>query len=206
MKEYQIKTKFNEHDKIRRYRKIKKKLFSFNGILSTKKYFYDKKKYICKYRLLNHMTEDYTKIFFTPIIDIDYYLPKFSKFELENLFRKKNKDNLIQITKLADLSLKPHQKEEEKNIEEKEDISSLNGLYFIKEAEFKNSNEIYNSNEGTLNHYNLFKDFIDEKHQITQNYHNNLQNSCLVKTSYHIRGFFYSNSTEIGFYSYDKIH
>ena len=205
MKEYQIKTKFNEHDKIRRYRKIKKKLFSFNGILSTKKYFYDKKKYICKYRLLNHMTEDYTKIFFTPIIDIDYYLPKFSKFELENLFRKKNKDNLIQITKLADLSLKPHQKEEEKNIEEKEDISSLNGLYFIKEAEFKNSNEIYNSNEGTLNHYNLFKDFIDEKHQITQNYHNNLQNSCLVKTSYHIRGFFYSNSTEIGFYSYDKI-
>jgi hypothetical protein len=39
---YQINIDFNEHDKIRKYRKIKKILFSFNGIFSTKKYFYDK--------------------------------------------------------------------------------------------------------------------------------------------------------------------
>ena len=204
MKRYQIRINFNEHDKIRRFRKIKKKLFSFNGILSTKKFFYDKTKYICKYRLLNHMTEDYTRIFLTPIIDIDYYLPKFSKFEIQNLFRKNNKDGLIQIPKLADLSLKLHQKEEEKKMEEKE-ISSLNGLYLIKEAEFKNANDINENDEGTLNHYKLFKDFIDGNHSITQFNKNNLENSCLVKLSYHIRGFFYSNSEEIGFYSYDKI-
>ena len=47
---YQIKLDFIENDKIRKYRKIKKQLFSFNGIFSSKKYFYEKNKYICKYR------------------------------------------------------------------------------------------------------------------------------------------------------------
>ena len=205
MKKYQIRINFNEHDKIRRYRKIKKQLFSFNGILSTKKFFYDKTKYICKYRLLNHMTEDFSRIFLTPIIDMDYYLPIFSKFEIKNLFRANNKDGLIQIPKLADLSFKQRQKEEEKQKEEKSDFSSLNGLYLIKEAEFKNLNDINSNDEGTLIHYKLFKDFIDGNHSISQNNHNLLENSCLIKTSYHIRGFFYSNSEEVGFYSYDKI-
>ena len=200
IKRYQIKINFNEHDKIRKYRKIKKELFSFNGILSSKKYFYDKNKYICKYRLLNHMTEDYTRFFLTPIIDIDYYLPKFSKFELQNLFRNKNKDNLIQIKKISDLSLKELKKEESKEIS-----SNINGLFLIKEAEFKNMEDLNKDLEGTFNHYLFFKKYIDKNHKLFPNYHNTLENTCLVKTSYHIRGFFYSNSTEIGFYSYDKI-
>ena len=203
---YQIKINFNEHDKIRRYRKIKKNLFSFNGILSTKKYFYEKNKYICKSKLLNHMTEDYTKIFITPIIDIDYYLPKFSKFNTENLFRNKNKNNLIQIKKLADLSLKDSKTDENKTEEETSEISSnLNGLFLIKEAEYKDMNDLNSGKEGTLNHYEFFKKYIDKKHQISSSNHNSLENSCFVKTSYHIRGFFYNNSNEIGFYSYDQI-
>ena len=203
---YQIIINFNEHDKIRRYRKIKKNLFSFNGILSTKKYFYEKNKYICKSKLLNHMTEDYTKIFITPIIDIDYYLPKFSKFNTENLFRNKNKNNLIQIKKLADLSLKDSKTDENKTEEETSEISSnLNGLFLIKEAEYKDMNDLNSGKEGTLNHYEFFKKYIDKKHQISSSNHNSLENSCFVKTSYHIRGFFYNNSNEIGFYSYDQI-
>jgi hypothetical protein len=80
-----------------------------------------KKKYICKYRLLDHMTEDYTRILLTPIIDMDYYLPKFSKFEIENLFRSKNKDNLIQICKITNLCLEDKDKEKgkEENLQEK---------------------------------------------------------------------------------------
>ena len=204
IRRYQIKSKYNEHDKIRKYRKLKKKIFSFNSILSTKKYFYEKNKYICKYRLLNHLSEDYTRLLLTPIIDIDYYLPKFSKFEIKNLFRKENKEHLIQISKIADLSLKEIKKEENKKDEIKE-FSSLNGLYLIKEAEFKNKNEINKNIEGTLNHYLFYKKYIDKKHQISDSSHNCIENSCLVKTSYHIRGFYYNNPKEIGFYSYDKI-
>ena len=201
---YQINIDFNENDKIRKYRKIKKQLFSFNGIFSSKKYFYEKNKYICKYRLLNHMSEDYTRILLTPIIDIDYYLPQFSKFEIKNLFRKENKDHLKQIAKITDLTLKPIKKEKD-NKEEKNEVSNINGLFLIKEAEYKDMNELNKNIEGTLSHYLLFKQYIDKKHNITISYHNSIENSCLVKTSYHIRGFFYNNNKEIGFYSYDKI-
>ena len=201
---YQIYLDFIENDKIRKYRKIKKNLFSFNGILSIKKYFYDKKKYICKYRLFNHMTEDYTKIFLTPIIDIDYYLPKFSRFESKNLFRAENKDHLKQITKLADLSLKKKPQKEVK-IEEKNESEKFNGLYLIKESEFSDIEEINKNIEGTLEHYNFYRNFIDTRHSITGNKNNLIINACLVKPEYHIRGFFYSNTKEIGFYSYDKI-
>ena len=204
LRRYQIKSKFNEYDKIRKYRKIKKQIFSFNGILSTKKYFYERNKYICKYRLLNHMSEDFTRILLTPIIDIDYYLPKFSKFELKNLFRKENKNQLIQISKIADLSLKEIKSEENKKNEISE-FSSLNGLYLIKESEYKDMNDINKDIEGTLNHYLFFKKYIDKQHQISNSLHNCIENSCLVKTAYHIRGFYYNNPKEIGFYSYDKI-
>ena len=200
----QITNKFNEHNKIREYRKIKKQIFSFNGILSNKNYFYDKNKYICKYKLLNHMTEDFTRLLLTPIIDIDYYLPKFSKFELKDLFRNENKDHLIQISKIADLSLKEIKIEENKK-EDITKISSLNGLYLIKESEYNEINEISNDIEGTLNHYHFYKKLIDKKHLISNNSHNCIEDSCLIKTAYHIRGFYYNNSEEIGFYSYDKI-
>ena len=36
------------------------------------------------------MTEDFTRIFLTSIIDMEYYLPKFSKFEVKKLFRSKD--------------------------------------------------------------------------------------------------------------------
>ena len=202
---YQIKMNYKSQDKIRGYRKIKKKLFSFNGLLSTKKYFYEKNKYICKYRLLNHMTEDFTKIFLTPIIDMNYYLPKFSKFEIKNLFRSENKDHLIQITELSDLTLNKITQEEDKKKEDIE-VSNFNGLYLLKESEFKYMDSLNSEIEGSFNHYLLYKEFINNRHNnISKNYHNNLENCCLVKAAHHIRGFFYSNKSEIGFYSYDKI-
>ena len=204
---YQIEQNFNRNDKIRTYRKIKKKLFSFNGIFSNKKYFYDKKKYILKYKLLDHMTEDFTRIFLTPIIDMDYYLPHFSKFELKNLFRKENKDKLIQIKKLTNLKIVENDKEGENSElnKEKEEASNLNGLYLISQSEFKYMNELNKDIEGTLSHYSFFKNYIEEKHSIKESYHFKIENCCYVKTAFHIRGFFYINNREIGFYSYDKL-
>ena len=201
---YQIKVKFNENDKIRQYRKIKKKIFSFNGILSSKKYFYEKNKYICKYKLLNHMTEDYTKMLLTPIIDMDYYLPKFSKFKIDNLFRNENKDNLIQIKKITNLELTPKLKNKNKE-QENIDFNNCSGLYLIKESEFKYMSNLNLDIEGTYDHYEFYKKYIRKKHNINDINNNCLENACLVKTEFHIRGIFYNNNNEIGFYSYDEI-
>ena len=263
---YQIEQNYNSNNKIRQYRKIKKKLFAFNGIFSTRKYFYDKKNYICKYKLLDHMTEDFTKIFLTPIIDIDYYLPKFSKYDVKNLFRSKNQDNLIQISKITNLCLQDKEKaktEEKKDgetteekieeiiegetteekieeikeggiskeiIEEKketdktgetiddkkneyitskikeEDIKkNFNELYLLRQSEYKYMDELNKDIEGSLSHYDSYKNYIKRKHKIINNYHFCIENCCYVKTALHIRGFFYVNDEEIGFYSYDKI-
>ena len=237
---YQIEQNFNSNNKIRQYRKIKKKLFSFNGIFSTRKFFYDRKKYICKYRLLDHMTEDYTRIFLTPIIDMDYYLPQFSKFELQNLFRSKNKDNLIQVCKITDLSIKEKEKEKEteketkdeneiKEVTEKEtkdeneikeetpketkeekneiktESNNLNSLYLLRQSEYKNMDELNKDIVGSYSHYSSYRKYIIDKQGLKNSYHHLIENCCYVKTSFHIRGFFYINDREIGFYSYDKI-
>ena len=204
---YQIEQNFNWNDKIRTYRKIKKKLFSFNGIFSTRKFFYDKKNYICKYKLLEHMTEDFTKICMTPIIDMDYYLPHFSKFELKNLFRKNNQFDLIQINKLTNLKIVEEEKEGERAEikEENAEKSNKNGLYLLSQSEFKYMNELNKDIDGTLSHYLFFKKYIENKHSIKDSYHYAIENCCYVKTAFHIRGLFYINNREIGFYSYDKL-
>jgi hypothetical protein len=113
-----------EKAKIYKYVKIKKRLFSFLGIWSTKEFFYNKDKYELKYKLINHLTEDYTRVLFKPILNIDYYLPIFSKFNYDNLFRKN--ENKKEIYHLTDLSfiVKEHKKpliEDDDQKEEKEE-------------------------------------------------------------------------------------
>ena len=96
------KNELKEFFKCQIYKKTKKRLFKFNGIWSNQDFFYDYEKYRLKYKLLNHMTNDFTKIFMTPITDIEYYLPKFSMFK-GNIFRNNNESNIIPITKTVEL-------------------------------------------------------------------------------------------------------
>ena len=98
----QKKNELREYFKCKTYKNIKKNLFKFNGIWSNQEFFYDKEKYKLKYKLLNHLTNDFTRIFMTPIIDVNYYLPSFSKF-IGNIFRNNNEDGIIPITKVIDL-------------------------------------------------------------------------------------------------------
>ena len=97
------KNEIEEYFICKNYRNIKKELFKFNGIWSYQEYFYNNESYKLKYKLLNHFTNDFTKIMMTPIIDIDYYLPKFSLFKGE-IFRN-NEKMLIPIAKTTDLCI-----------------------------------------------------------------------------------------------------
>ena len=127
----EITRKMDKYDKIYKYYKMKKKLFTFNGIWSKKEFFYDQNKFQLKYKLLNHLTEDYVKIFLTPIIDIDSYLPTFSCFDTNELFRE-NKE-IFSLEKIADLSSelfsqkmeKENKKKLEKEIDKIEDEEEM---------------------------------------------------------------------------------
>ena len=48
------------------------------------------------------MSDDFIRVLLTPIIDVDYYLPQFSKFNPANLFRKM--PEYKSVCKAADLS------------------------------------------------------------------------------------------------------
>jgi hypothetical protein len=106
------KNEFEDYLKCWHYKKNKKKLFKFNGIWSYKEFYYDYEKFRLKYKILDHITNDFTRIFITPIFDIDYYLPKFSLFKKE-IFRN-NESKVIPITKTIDLCFGLKDKEKEK--------------------------------------------------------------------------------------------
>ena len=229
----QMKSYFENYDKITKYYKIKKRLFSFNGLWSKKEFFYNKDKYSLKYKIFNHLTEDYTKIFLTPIIDIDYYLPKFSSFNTKELFRP-NKGNIISLTKVTDLSsdsINKNTDEEENQIEkleteeetdkikeekkEQDDLSlslvkdkmedKLNSLYLIKKINYKFVENLNEEEKNNMKNYKLFLRYVNKMNNINTTDYCTSEISCLVKTSFHIKGVFYNNYREVGFYAFDKI-
>ena len=226
----QMKLFFDNYDRITKYYKLKKRLFTFNGLWSKYQFFYDSNKYRLKYKIFNHLTEDFTKIFLTPIIDIDYYLPKFSSFNTKELFRN-DTDNIISLKTVTDLSSdsieKTINKEEEKNEEEKKDNEKestegdktneasefieehkeeeLNSLYLLKKINYKFVEDLNQAEKNNKKHYNLFRAYVMKKNRINLNDYCTEEVCCLVKPSYHIKGIFYNNSNEIGFYGFDQI-
>ena len=83
--QYKNKYCFEQLIRIRDYKKIKKRLFSWQGFWSDKNLFYRHPEYL-KLRVKNHFTKDMTKILLSPILDINYYLPNFKAFDKSKLF------------------------------------------------------------------------------------------------------------------------
>ena len=79
------------------YKKKKQLLFSWNASWSEREVFYDEAhKCKLKFKILGHITCDFMRPLVTPILDIDYYLPNFTNFNLKELFEtKKNEQSEI---------------------------------------------------------------------------------------------------------------
>ena len=224
VKTYQLDQQFKSHNS----KKEKERLFSFKGIWNTDEFFYNKEKYRLKYRLVNHLSQDYTRVLLTPIIDVDYYLPQFSKFDENNLFRSLTPYK--QIKKVTDLSfdikkLPPEKEPSKKNSKNspsptptptQKDEEAINPSSQEKEKnEEKNSekNILYNIGEEifkTMNeekrkdiHKYLFVEYIHKKHTIADNDCFQTE-ACFVKLGFHIRGYFFNNSKGVGFYSFES--
>ena len=99
----------------REYKKTKKRLFSWNGFWSERKLFFAHPEYL-KLQVKNHFTKDMTKVILTPILDIDYYLPKFSKFNKNKLFNKDDFKYVISLNVEEILNISENNKNEEENL------------------------------------------------------------------------------------------
>ena len=83
----------NEYKNYKTYRKIKKNLYSFNSPYSNFNIFYtkeDKKK--LKYKVSNHLTNEYSRPLIIPVLNINHYLPhqfktKFLKDDINDIYK-----------------------------------------------------------------------------------------------------------------------
>ena len=121
----------------REYKKTKKRLFAWNGFWSDRKLFFGHPEYL-KLQVKNHFTKDMTKVILSPILDINYYLPNFSKFNKNKLFNKDdykysislNVEEILKITedKIDDninSEANINKKENNKNINNKDEHNKI---------------------------------------------------------------------------------
>lgn len=67
------------------YRWLKKKLFSWRGMWSERELFFNNPEKL-KLKVMNHYSSQFSRPILIPILDVEYYIPKFSKFDIKNLF------------------------------------------------------------------------------------------------------------------------
>ena len=93
----------NDIIKRKNYRRIKKRLYSWNNSYSNLDVFYPKKsdekqnnkKYFLKYKISNYLSSDMTRKLIVPILDIDYYMPKFQIFNYKDRLFKIDEETHI---------------------------------------------------------------------------------------------------------------
>ena len=82
---------------------------------------------IIKYKVINHYSKNLMRPLISPIFDINYYLPKFSEFNIENMFMKNNSkesitkssfDLILDFERILKLSL-PKNEERKTNCQHK---------------------------------------------------------------------------------------
>ena len=192
---------FNEEkNKIFLYKSFKKKLFQWRGMWSDKKLYYIENKKL-RFKIFNHYTSYYARPILIPILDMDYYLPTFTKFDPSKLFLD-NENNLsysisLDINKIIAKSLNFSLKSiEDERIED----NYLSKIYKSVDEKIKNIyqsiQEIINDNIQNYRQYELFpkvKMATDPKFLKFES----VFDCCYVKLSHHIRGYFQITSEGI---------
>ena len=159
--------------KRKNYRKIKKQLYSWNNSYSNIDVFYNKKEKeeekndeIClKYKISNYLSNDMTRKLIVPIIDIDYYMPKFQIFNYEEkLFRinEKTKINQYKNVYKTDLKIFDEQKYNIAQNEDKEENKfNVYNICYIKATHHIRGKLFFEKN--STNHNNKYPFSICEK-------------------------------------------
>ena len=115
-----IRDSYNKLKKRKKYRTIKKYLYSWNNSYSNLNAFYreirnknlekengSKETIILKYKISNFLSKDLSRKLLEPIYDFDYYMPNFRQFDYKNkLFEKKeNEEDTQEIIYKIDLKI-----------------------------------------------------------------------------------------------------
>ena len=202
-------------DKNRRlkYKKIKAKLFSWNGFWSDKYLFLEHPELI-KLKIKNHYTKEMTRPLLVSILDFDYYMPPFKTFEKNKLFNKDNYNYKINLD--IDDILSEKIKEEDNNnqniniiIDEENDEAKVTknkyGFNFV-ECSYKYTyNNIWDIYLNYSKKKEIYRKLIVSGKQLeTKKINKNKKDEisfkcCIVKITHHITGYISNKSSYILF-------
>ena len=196
----------NTIQKKNRYKNIKKHSFSWNGLWSDKKLFFETPEKL-KLKIINHYTKTLMKPLLSPILDIDYYLPEFTGFKKENLFMEDNGENPnnFKLTMDIDKILKLSEQNQitMNNIKEVfgENKKKIRENYLRKIYQKSNS-KLAESLKKISNNLDLGKEDVftnlGESNTVDAKQTRYVL-ACLVKTSHHIKGVCFIDENNLNF-------
>lgn len=194
------------------YKCLKKKLFQWRGLWADKKLFFENTNKL-RLKISNHYTSYFAQPILMNILDIDYYLPKFTKFDSSNLFLENDYNleyrivlNVDEIVEDETVEIKTTKFALRKKYSDQFILNSGNSIFdhglkatrnFIydiyhnsnftiwKELE-KISNMIIKPND-KYDHVDIFSRY---KMSLKKEKYDNVFECCLVKLSHHIKGLF----------------
>ena len=203
----------NTIQKKNRYKAIKKRSFSWNGLWSDKKLFFETPEKL-KQKIINHYTKTLMKPLLSPILDIDYYLPEFTYFKKENMFRADKEENdsnknKFKLTMDMDKILKISEQNQiaMNNIKEVfgENKKKLRENY-LRKIYLKSDSKLAESLQKISNNLDLGKEdeFTKLEHNEGEIKSTDIKKpryvlACLVKTSHHIKGVCFIDENNLNF-------
>ena len=188
------------------YKTIKKNCFSWRGLWSNRKIFYENISEL-KLKLINHYTKSFMKPLLVPILDINYYLPSFTHFNPEKLFRIDkeviNNKNILCMDIEKILKLSEQNQIVLENIKQNfGDIKKPIKYNYLRNIYIKSNKDLYDILLKISNNLDFGK---EEEFAMLNNQKKSAKNRngyylcCLVKTSHHIKGVFFVDDNKLNF-------
>ena len=200
----------NKIKKKNKYKAIKKKSFSWRGLWSDRKLFFENVE-LLKLKLINHYTKSFMKPLLTPILDIEYYLPEFSGFKIDTLFSKNYEtSNGFKLTMDIDKILKLSEQNQIAMNNIKESFGEKKAKVrknYLRKIYLKSNPKLAESLKNITNNLDLGKEEeftnLEETNKSSSAKNKSMQKkyflSCLVKTSHHIKGVCFIDENQLNF-------
>ena len=190
-----------------KYKKIKKQCFSWRGLWSDRNLFFGENGTEFKLKLVNHYTKNFMRPILVPILDINYYVPDFSNFDKNNLFKKTEESNIsvnIDIDKIL------------KSNEQNQLLLKNSNESFLQESDIPENylRKIYTKSSLDLAE-NLFQisnkldfgkeeefTFLRKESKLNFSFKKIYKNyflCCIVKPSHHIKGVCFIDEKQLSF-------
>ena len=196
---------FEKNIKIKNlFKKYKKQCFSWRGFWSDRKMFFGENGPKLKQKLVNHYTKNFMKPILVPILDMQYYLPAFSHYDKNKLFKQSEEQNFL-LRMDIDKILKSSDKTQSmvKNIKKtfEQDLSPKEN--YLRKIYTKSNQKLSEKLSRISNKLDLGKEedffFVRKDTKIIRRLKKNHFLCCIVKPSHHIKGVCFIDDNQLNF-------